>query len=423
MLAATSAILLILLLLTGLPIAFALGLTGLFVLYITIGAAFVAAVPQKMFIALDSFTLIAIPFFILTAELLIAGGATKRLVGAVETLIGHWRGGLATVAVGACAFFSAISGSSAATAVAIGSVLVPEMIRRGYDPRYSAGLVAVSGGLGILIPPSIPMIVYGAIAEQSVGRLFMAGIVPGLLLTAALMASGMFLLGRGRTPEPRASWSARATALREAIWILFLPVIIAVLIYGGIATPTEAAGAAVVYAFFCAVFIYKGLDMRGLATVLAESTAKSAMVLLILAGATVFAFALTILHVPQRLTEAALAQDLSPGVLLLIINGILIVLGMFLDIISIMLITAPIFLPIVNSIGMDPIHFGMVFVLNMELALITPPLGIHLFILSSITRLPVTAVFRGVLPFTVVLLIVLALVTYIPALSLTLIGR
>jgi C4-dicarboxylate transporter, DctM subunit len=421
MLVATSIALLLLLLLSGLPIAFALGLSGLFILYMTLGPAIINAVPQMMFVSIDKFTLIAIPFFILTAELLIAGGATRRLITAVETLIGHWRGGLATVAVGACAFFSAISGSSAATAVAIGAILVPEMIRRGYEPKYAAGLVAVSGGLGILIPPSIPMIVYGAIAEQSVGRLFMAGIIPGLVLTAALMASGMVLLGRNRPPEPRASWAQRVTALRDAFWILMLPVMIAVLIYGGIATPTEAAGAAVVYSLFCALFVYKGLNAKGLARVLAESAGKSAMVLLILAGATVFAFALTIVHVPQTLTAAALAQDVSPVVMLLIINAILIVLGMFLDIMSIMMITAPIFLPIIKAIGIDPIHFGMIFVLNMELALITPPLGIHLFILSSITRLPVTTIFKGVLPFAVVLLAVLLLITYVPWLSLVLV--
>jgi len=423
MLLALSISLLIMLLLAGLPIALALGLTGLFMLYLTMGSAVVNAVPQMMFVALDSFTLIAIPFFILTAELLIAGGATRRLISATETLIGHWRGGLATVAVGACAFFSAISGSSAATAVAIGSVLVPEMIRRGYDPKYSAGLVAVSGGLGILIPPSIPMIVYGSVAEQSVGRLFVAGIIPGLVLAAALMAAGMLLLGRNRPPEPKASWRERVEAVRDAIWIILLPVLIAVLIYGGIATPTEAAGAAVVYAFFCATFVYRGVGRADLGRVLADSMGKSAMILLILAGATVFAYALTILHIPQNLTEAALERDLSPIGVLLIINGVLIVLGMFLDIISILLITAPIVLPVVTSIGIDPIHFGMIFVLNMELALITPPLGIHLFILSSITRLPVTQVFLGVIPFAFVLLAVLALITFVPALSMVLVAR
>lgn len=421
MLVAISLLLLILLLLAGLPIAFALGLSGLFVLYATMGPTIINAVPQMMFVAIDKFTLISIPFFILTAELLIAGGATKRLITAVETLMGHWRGGLATVAVGACAFFAAISGSSAATAVAIGGLLVPEMIRRGYDPKYSAGLVAVAGGLGILIPPSIPMIVYGHVAEQSVGKLFMAGVLPGIVLTVTLLAAGMVLLGRNRQPEPKASWAQRVAALKDASWILVLPVLIAVLIYGGIATPTEAAGAAVVYSLFCAVFIYKGLAPKGLVRVLADSAGKSAMIMLILAGASIFAFALTILHVPQTITSAAVSSELGPVAMLLVINAILFVLGMFLDITSIMLITTPIFLPIIKAIGIDPIHFGMIFVLNMELALITPPLGIHLFILSSITGLPVTTVFRGVLPFAAILLIVLAIVTYIPWLSLVLV--
>jgi len=415
--------LLLVLLLGGLPIAFSLGLTGLLLLYLIIGESVMMAVPQMMFVAVDSFTLLSIPFFILTADLLIASGATKRLIEAVETLMGHWRGGLATVGVATCAFFSAVSGSSAATAVAVGSVLVPEMIRRGYHPAYSAGLVAVGGGLGILIPPSIPMIVYGAVAEESVGRLFIAGVLPGLVLTLALMAMGMYMLGRGREPLPRAAWRTRVRAIREAIWIILLPVIIAVLIYGGIATPTEAAGVSVVYALFCSFFIYKDMRVKDLPRVLADAGGKSAMILLIIAGATVFGYVLTLLQIPQTVTGAVLSSELTPSLFLLIVNGILLVLGMFLDITSILLLTSPIFLPIVEQLGIDKVHFGMVFVLNMELALITPPLGIHLFILSSITGLPVATVFKGVIPFTLVAVLVLVLVTYVPALSLLLIGR
>jgi len=415
--------LLAVLLLAGLPIAFALGLSGLVMLYLIMGDAVLMAVPQMMFVSLDSFTLLSIPFFILTADILIAGGATRHLINAVETLMGHWRGGLATVAVAACAFFSTVSGSSAATAVAIGSVLVPEMIRRGYDPRYSAGLVAVGGGLGILIPPSIPMIVYGTVAEQSVGRLFLAGVVPGLVMTAALMAGGMFLLGRGRPALPRADWPTRMLALRKAGWILALPVFIAFLIYGGIATPTEAAGASVAYALFCAFFVYREMSPADLKRVLAESAGKSAMIMLIIAGATVFGYVLTMLHIPQSVTQTVLSGDIGRFEFLLIVNAILLVLGMFLDIISILLLTSPIFLPVVNALGIDPIHFAIIFVINMELALITPPLGIHLFILAGLTRLPVAAVFRGVIPFALIQVAVLALITYVPWITLAPIGR
>lgn len=418
MLAAIAVGALVILLLCGLPIAFALALAGLFMLFTIFGSNALFAVPQSMFEALDSFTLLSVPFFILTADLLIAAGITRHLVSAVEKLIGHYRGGLATVAVVACAFFASISGSSAATAIAIGSVLVPEMIRQGYEPKYAAGLVAVAGGLGILIPPSIPMIVYGHVAEQSVGRLFVAGITPGIIYTLALILAAMVFLGRGRPRTERASWPDRQAALRKAAWVFFLPVLIAGLIYGGIATPTEAAGVSVVYALFLALVIYRGIRPRDLLHVLADSAGSSAMILMIIAGAHVFSYGLTILQIPQSITQNILSGDISPIMFLLLVNVILLVMGMFLDIISILLITSPIFIPILANLGIDPIHFAVIFVINMELALITPPLGIHLFILSNLTKLPIEAVLRGVVPFALIGLVVLILVTWFPAISL-----
>lgn len=408
-------------LLVGLPIALALAAAGAATLWATLGWAALIAVPQKMFGAVDSFTLLSIPFFVLAADLLVASGATRRLVAAMDALVGHWRGGLAAVAVLACAFFSAISGSSAATAVAIGSVLVPDMVRKGYPKEATAGLVAVAGGLGILIPPSIPMIVYGAVAEESVGRLFVAGILPGILFTLALLAVSMVVFPRSERPAGAVSTAAKLRAVGEAGWIVVLPAVIAVLIYGGIATPTEAAGVAVIYALFCALFVYRDLAPADLPRLFADAAGKSALVLFIIAGATVFGYALTLLQIPQALTAEVLAYGLTPLSFLVIVNLILLVMGMFLDIISILLITAPIFLPIVDSLGINRIHFGVVFTMNMELALITPPLGMHLFILSGITGLPVAAVFRGVLPFAAAALACLVAVTWIPALSLALV--
>ena len=411
---------LFLLLLTGLPIAFSLSLSGVIVLYLLMGGTATLAVPQMMFEALDSFTLLSIPFFILAADLLIAGGLTKRLVDAVEILLGNVRGGLATVAVVACAFFAAISGSSTATAVAVGAVLIPEFARRGYDARYSAGLVAVGGSLGILIPPSIPMIIYGNVAQESVGKLFIAGIIPGIVLTVVLILVGMVVLGHSRHDVPRASSAQRWAAVQRAAGILVLPVLIAGAIYGGIATPTETAGLAVVYSLILSLFFYRGFRARELVRVLADSAGMSAMILLIIAGATVFAYVLTILQIPQTATAYVLQGKLSVTEFLLLVNVILLVLGMFLDITSILLLTMPIFLPIVHKLGIDPIHFAVIFVVNMELALITPPLGVHLFALSGLTGLRVSEVLRGSLPFAAALAAVLVLVTYVPWLSLVL---
>lgn len=409
---------LVVLLLIGLPIAFALPLTGLTMLYVVFGSGAVFSVPQVMFSALDSFTLLSVPFFILAADILISAGIARHLVVMVEKLIGHYRGGLATVAVVACAFFASISGSSAATAIAVGSVLLPEMIRQGYDAKYSAGLIAVAGGLGILIPPSIPMIVYGSVAEQSVGKLFIAGIVPGLVYTVALILAAVLLLGRGRSRGSRASWQERREALRSSIWVLALPVMIAWLIYGGIATPTEASGVAVVYALFLALVIYRGLTLRDLIRVLANSAGSSAMIMMIIAGAHVFSYGLTILRIPQSITQFIVGDVTSIFTFLLLVNVILLVMGMFLDIISILLITSPIFIPILAELGIDPIYFAIMFVINMELALITPPLGLHLFIMAGIADMKVENVLRGVLPFAAVGLAVLVLVILYPPLSL-----
>jgi C4-dicarboxylate transporter DctM subunit len=410
-----------LLLLIGVPIALALAVAGATTLWTTLGPQALIAVPQKMFGAIDSFTLLSIPFFVLAADLLVASGATRRLVAAMDALVGHWRGGLASVAVLACAFFSAISGSSAATAVAIGSVLVPDMVRKGYPKEHTAGLVAVAGGLGILIPPSIPMIVYGAVAEQSVGRLFVAGILPGLLLTASLLVVSRFVFPRSERPRGAIDTATKARLVREAGWIIVLPAVIAILIYGGIATPTEAAGVAVIYSLGCALVVYRDIRPSDLPRLFADAGGKSAFVLFIIAGATVFGYALTLLQVPQEVTARVLAAQLSPIGFLIIVNLILLVMGMFLDIISILLITSPIFLPVVDSLGIHRIHFGVVFTMNMELALITPPLGMHLFILSGITGLPVAAVFRGVLPFAGAAIFCLIAVTWLPGLSLALV--
>ncbi len=415
---------LLFLLLTGLPIAFSLGLAGLIFLYVLAGENIISAVPQMMYVSIDTFLYIAIPLFLLASELMIKANVIDDLVRAIEAWTGHWRGGLFTVAVVACAFFAAITGSSSATAVAIGGILVPEMVRRGYDKRYAMGLIAVAGGLGIVIPPSIPLIVYGSVAQESVRDLFIAGIIPGLILTVSLIVTGVFLTRKDNIfLPPKASFSERMEATRKSIWVLLFPVIIAVGIYGGIFTPTEAAAVGAVYAYIIAKYVYKRLSFKDTVDVLVTSAGNSAMIMLIITGATVFGYVLSFEMIPQQITQAVLNAQMHPLLFLLIVNLLFIVLGMFLDITSIILLTGPIIIPIALQLGIDPVHFGIIFVINMELALITPPLGMNLFIMSGIIKEKIVQVLRGALPFAIVEMVVLALVTLFPILSLLFISR
>lgn len=412
------------LLLTGVPIAFSMALTGLVFLYVIAGENIVAAVPQMMYVSIDSYLYISIPLFLLASELMIRANIIDEMIRMIEAWVGHWRGGLFTVSVLACAFFAAITGSSSATAVAIGSILVPEMIRRGYDKRYAMGLIAVAGGLGILIPPSIPLIVYGSITQESVRDLFIAGIVPGLILTVALILAGIFLTRKDNVVLPaKVSLSERLSATKSAFWVILFPIIIAVGIYGGIFTPTEAAGVGAVYAYLIAKFVYKRLTFKDTVDVLVSSAGHSAMILLIIAGATVFGYVLAFEMIPQQITQAVLDAQMHPLVFLLIVNILFIILGMFLDITSIILLTGPIIIPIALQLGIDPVHFGIIFVINMELALITPPLGMNLFIISGIIKEKIAQVLKGALPFAMVQLFVLVLVILFPILSLILLDR
>ncbi|GAX88815.1 TRAP transporter large permease [Effusibacillus lacus] len=411
------------LLLIGLPIAFALSLAGLFMLYLLVNNPKVySAVPQMMFDSVDSFLLTSIPFFLLASELLIVAGVIQYLIKGIDSLIGHWRGGLFTVSVLATAFFAAITGSSSATLVAIGSVLIPEMIRKGYNPKHVMGIFAVAGGLGIVIPPSIPMIVYGSVAEVSVGKLFMAGFVPGALIAIGLIIMGLFVTSKEKIQLPsKANWTERRTALKNSIWIVLMPLFIAIGIYGGFFTPTEAAAVSAVYAFLIGHFVYGGLNLARFWEATRKSVESTSMILLIIAGASVFGFVLSLLQIPQTLTNAVVGLNMTPYTFLLMVNLLLLVLGCFLDITSILLLTAPIIIPIMNQLGIDPVHFGIIFVLNMELALLTPPLGMNLFIVSNITNQPIETVLRGSIPFSSVMVIVLLAVIFIPYLSLMLV--
>ena len=401
----------------GVPIGLALAVSGAVYIYIVTSSLPVPA--GIMFSALDTTPVLAIPFFIIAAEILSRGGAIRRLVHCVDALIGHLPGGLAVVAVVSTMIFSAMCGSSIATVAAIGVVVLPELIKRGYPQRFSLGLIAMSGGLGILIPPSIPLIIYGMVSTESIGKLFQAGIVPGLLFGALLCA---YAIVRTRawpeTQREKVGGTERLRIVAAATDILLLPVIILGSIYGGIFTPTEASAVAVVYALVITAPEYRRLGARVFLSVVARGCITSAAILLILAGAAVFGYAMTDSGVPQSLVNWISERKLEAIGFLLFVNVLLIFLGMFLEVISALLITLPIFLPIIKAMGIDPIHFAIIIIINMEIAAVTPPIGLNLFTLSAIGGVSVSEVFRGTLPFLALAFVMLGLITFVPEISL-----
>lgn len=419
----TLLVILFLLLFTSTPIAMALGLTSFVYLYwfTTIP---LTQVVERLFNALNSFPLMAIPFFILAANIMTRGGISRRLTEFGNALVGQYRGGMAMTAVLACMFFAAVSGSSPATVIAVGTLMIPAMIRHGYSKQFSTGLIATSGSLGILIPPSIPLIVYGIATEQSIGDLFLAGIVPGVVAGLMLLGMAVWVSRRNNFGEHDGQKMPRGTrrrALRDAILALLLPVIVLGGIYGGIFTPTEAAAAAVAYSFVVAIFIYRELSIKDLGKVLLSSAKTSAMIMFIIANGILFTFVLAVERIPGQITEGIAGMDLAPWQFLLIVNLVLLLVGCFMETSSAILILAPILLPIALEMGVDPIHLGVIIVMNLEIGMITPPLGLNLFVASGLSGMSVLQVAKAAIPSAVVLLFALALVTYLPFLSLAIV--
>jgi C4-dicarboxylate transporter DctM subunit len=410
--------LLVALLLTGMPISIALGMSVLTFLYV-FSTIPVEIVSQRLFTGLDQFAIMAIPFFILAGAFLTSGGVAARIVNFATTLVGAMHGGLALSAVLSCAFFAALSGSSPATVVAIGSIMIPAMVKQGYPKGFGVGIVATSGGLGILVPPSIVMIIYAVSTNTSVGQLFVAGIVPGVLMAATLMLVTWLVAKKHNYPTlPQASLREIWQAFRDSIWGLLIVVIVFGGIYGGIFTPTEAAAVSAVYAFVVAVFVYGDLKLRDVPRVLRESANMSAMLLYIITNAILFSFLLTSENIPQQLAQWIVEQGLSPWMFLLFINVLLFFAGDFMEPSSIILILAPIFLPVAIKLGIDPIHLGIVMTINMELGMITPPVGLNLYVASGLARMGLTEVTLAAAPWIAVVTSVLILVTYVPQVSL-----
>ncbi|MCL6556762.1 MAG: TRAP transporter large permease subunit [Burkholderiales bacterium] len=409
------------LLFTGMPISIALGLTVLAFLALvsSLSLETIAIVSQKLFTGLDNFVIMAIPFFVLSGALLSAGGAARRIIRFATALVGWMPGGLAMAAVLSCAFFAAISGSSPATVVAIGSIMLPAMVEQGYSKRFAVGVLATSGGLGILIPPSIVLVIYGVSTSESIGKLFIAGIVPGLVMALALLAVTYGVARWHRFPTlPRASLREIGQAFREAAWGLGLAVVVIGGIYGGLFTPTEAAAVSAVYAFFVAVFVYRELPLAKVPRVLLEAANMSAMLLYIITNAILFSFLLTTENIPQQLAQWIIDQGLTPWMFLLFVNVLLFFAGDFMEPSSILLILAPLFLPVAMKLGIDPIHLGIIMTINMELGMITPPVGLNLYVASGLAKMGLTEVTKAAAPWILVVTAVLLLVTYVPEISL-----
>ncbi|CAM5193851.1 TRAP transporter large permease protein OS=Castellaniella sp OX=1955812 GN=EPN31_11280 PE=3 SV=1 [Castellaniella denitrificans] len=402
----------------GMPVAVALGLSSLLTI-MAFGHDSLASLSLKLYETSEHFTLMAIPFFILAGAFMTTGGVARRMIRFAIATVGHLHGGLAIASVMACVLFAAVSGSSPATVVAVGSIVIAGMVRAGYSQGFAAGVICNAGTLGILIPPSIVMVVYGAVTETSVGALFMAGVVPGLLLGLVLMVA-IYIVARVRNMprQPRASLGEVLVAGRDSIWGLLLIAIILGGIYGGVFTPTEAAAVAAVYAFAIAVFVYRDIGMRQVPEVLIDAAKVTIMLMFIIANALLFAHVLTTERIPQAIAEQIIAWDMSSWQFLIVVNILLLVAGAFMEPTGIILILAPILFPIAMQMGIDPVHLGIIMVVNLEIGMVTPPVGLNLFVTAGITRMSIGQVIRAALPWLMILLTYLVFITYVPAVSL-----
>ncbi|CAM5193457.1 TRAP transporter large permease protein OS=Castellaniella defragrans (strain DSM / CCUG 39792/ 65Phen) OX=1437824 GN=BN940_01366 PE=3 SV=1 [Castellaniella denitrificans] len=409
----------IILLVAAVPVAISLGLASAFALLYSgkVSSSFIA---QGLVTSIDSFPLMAVPFFILAGDLIGHGGLSRRLLNVGAVFFGRYTGGLAIIAVVTCMFFAAISGSGPATVAAIGGIMLPAMAKAGYDKGWSVGLIASAGSIGIIIPPSIPMIIYAVSANVSITQMFIAGIIPGLLIGFGLIAVAWFSARkRGYTGEDRRYTGRDVLAtVWDAKWALLVPVIILGGIYGGIFTPTEAAAVGVIYGFVIGVFVHRELSWKDLYRVIAKSALTSATVILIVGTATIFGRVLTIERIPVMIAEAMVSLTDNHVLILLLINVLLLFVGMFMETLAAIIILTPILLPVVLAVGVDAVHFGIVVIVNLAIGMVTPPVGVNLFVGARIGNTTLEKASAGALIFITSMLIVLLLITYVPPLSL-----
>jgi C4-dicarboxylate transporter DctM subunit len=375
--------------------------------------------PQQLFNALDNSLLLSIPFFILAGSIMTEGAMARRLIEVINAFVGHYPGGLAVATTVACLFFACLSGSSPATVIAVGSVMLPALKKSGYDDRFAIGLTTSAGSLGVVIPPSIPMILYCMVMNTSVAKLFMAGIGPGILIATAFIGYTLFMAFKNKWGVlPRKSWRQTATILRKGVWGLLLPVIVLGGIYTGMFTPTEAASVSVVYALLVELFLYREIKLIEIPSVCTQAAVMSGCLLFILASAMTLIWLLTAHRIPQHIADAITAHVHSGWMFLILANLLFLLMGTVMDNVSAMLILSPLFAETLYRFGIDPIHYGIIMVMVIEFGFLTPPFGLNLFVAMGLTDKSLTEVSAGVWPFLFLLLICLALVTFIPAISL-----
>lgn len=411
----------ILLLIIGAPIAVAIGLSS-FVAMIQEGVS-IDVFSRTIFAGIDSFTLMAIPFFIFAGDLMLAGGTSKRLIDFAKKLVGWSTGGLPIAGVMSSMLFAALSGSSPATVAAIGGIMIPSLNDAGYSRKFAIGLMTTAGTLGIIIPPSITLLVYGSSAEVSISNLFLAGIVPGIFIGLVLIIVSYIISKKeGFKPEGRASLGAVGKSFISAIWGILLPVIVLGGIYFGIFTPTEAAAVAIVYSLIIGLFVYKELTLRSLIDVTKKSVITSSMIMLVIAASNVFSWYLTFEQIPTNLASVLLNYANTEVAFLFLVIVILLLVGMFMDTSAAVLIFVPLFLPMVSQLGIDPIHFGIIMIVALSIGMITPPFGLNLFVASGISKVSLLEVIKSTAPFILVMIFTLLIITFVPELSLFLLG-
>lgn len=376
---------------------------------------------QQLFNGLDNFVLLGVPFFILAGNIMAEGAISNRLVNVMKLFVGRLTGGLAMASILACMFFAAISGSSPATVIAIGSIMMPALIKEGYGERFSIGLLTSAGSLGILIPPSIPMILYALVMNVSVAEIFMAGFLPGIFIGCCLMGYSYFMASRnGWRSEVRYTFKEGLKIIKDGLWALFLPFLVLGGIYGGAFTPTEAAAVSVVYALFVELFIYKELKFKKIFGICRDSAILSGSLLFILSCAMTFIWLLTVEQIPVKLAELIIDNVKERWLFLLAINGVLLVIGALMDIVTAVIVISPILIETLNRYNIDYVHFGIIMIINIECGFLTPPFGLNLFVSMAIMRRSLIEIGKAVLPFILLFLACLLVITYVPKLSLLL---
>lgn len=398
------------------PVAFSL-ITSAIVTLVVSGLPLQVAA-QRIFTSLDAFSFLAIPFFILAGNLMGFGGISERLVGFANSMVGHRPGGLAIVSIVSCMFFAAISGSGAATVAAIGGIMIPYMVKSGYDVGFSAAVNASAGGIGIIIPPSIPFVSYAVLTGTSVAELFLGGITSGIIIGLCLIVAAIIISKKkGYQIGTKATWSQRGKAFVEAIPALIMPIIILGGIYSGYFTATESSVIAVVYGLIVGTFVYKGLNKDNLPKIFMDSAVSTAQILFLMAGATLFGWILTNYRVPDSIASTLMGVTDNPIIILLMMNILLLFMGTFMDTVASLVIVTPILFPVATAIGMDPVHFGIMMCSNLAIGQITPPFGVNLFVASGVAKVKLEIIIKELMPMLVAMIVAVLLITYIEPIS------